>query len=199
MWSKRLYFGSTFLGETEFHHLCVFIGQKGIPDNLPDSWIHQGRQDLSEKGRGPEGMVLFTEGGRRETRGTNFRVTKNSPFQFHVDQKKPPFHPSYSFLPETKMTGAMAGGKKRSSKNAMASEEIVMMMMIMTLLQMLMMRVQTTLSGTQCRAPVPRPQMCQRASTDYHVSTELGLRNTVVITTLSISLKLSLCSLPSNK
>ena len=138
-------------------------------------------------------MVLFIEGGRRETRGTNFRVTKNSPFQFHVDQKKPPLHPSYSFLPETKMTGAIAGGKKRSSKNAMASEEIVMMMMIMTLLQMLMMRVQTTLSGTQCRAPVPRPQMCQRASTDYHVSTdstELGLRNTGVITTVSISIKL---------
>ena len=81
------------------------------------------------------------------------------------------------------MTGAMAGGKKRSSKNAMASEEIVMMMMIMTLLQMLMTRVQTTLSGTQ--APVPPPQMCPRVSTDYHVSTELGLRNTVVITTLS--------------
>ena len=102
---------------------------------------------------------------------------KKSSFQFHVDQKKPSRHPSYSFLPETKLTGALAGGKKRSSKNAMASEEIVMIvMMIMTLLQMLMMRVQT-LSGTRT-APVPPPQMCQRASTDYHVSTELRLHNT---------------------
>ena len=105
-----------------------------------------------------------------------------------MDQKKPSRHPSYSFLPETKLTGALAGGKKHSSKNAMASEEIVMiMMMIMTLLQMLMMRVQT-LSGTR-RAPVPPPQMCQRASTDYHVSSGLGLHNTVVITTLSDSIK----------
>ena len=59
-------------GETEFHHLCVFTGQKRVPDNLSVSWINQGRKDLFEKGRGAEGMVLFTEGGRRDMRGVNF-------------------------------------------------------------------------------------------------------------------------------
>ena len=58
-------------GETEFHQLCVFIGQKRILDNLPDSGLHQGRQNLPEEGGGPQGMVLSTEGGRGEPTLTN--------------------------------------------------------------------------------------------------------------------------------
>ena len=154
-----------------------------------DSWQYVCLLDQSGKeGFIWEGQRAWGNGSlywRWEERheGNHFLSHKEFSFQFHVDQKKPPYHPSYSFLHETKMTGAVAGGKKRSSKNAMASEEIVMMMMIMTLLQMLMTRVQTTLSGTQ--APVPPPPMCPRVSTDYHVSRYHGLRNTVVITTLS--------------
>lgn len=69
---QTLMFCFSFLGKTEFHHLCVFTGQKRVPDNLSESWIDQGGKDLSEKGRGPEGMVLFTEGKRKELRETNF-------------------------------------------------------------------------------------------------------------------------------
>ena len=65
------------LGETEFHQLCVFIGQKGIPDNLPDSGLHQGGQDLPEEGGGPQGMVLSTKGGRGEPMLTNCKSQKN--------------------------------------------------------------------------------------------------------------------------
>ena len=80
-------------GEIEFHHLCVFTGQKRIPDNLSVSWINQGRKDLFEKGRGPEGMVLFTEGGRRDMRGIIFWVTKSSHFSFMWIKRNPPTIP----------------------------------------------------------------------------------------------------------
>ena len=154
----------SLLDKRGFLTICLTLGT-----------IREGRIYLRRAEGLREWFSLLKVGEVKWVGGTNFWFTKTSPFQFHVDQKKPPRLPSYSFLPETKMTGALAGGKKRSSKNEMASDEIVMMMIvIMTLLQMLMMRVQTTLSGTR-RAMVPPPQMCQRASTDYHVSTVLSL------------------------
>ena len=105
----------SFSGETELNHFRLLTGQERLLDNLSDSGIDQGRKDLFEEGRGSPGLVLITQGGRRDI-GSVPWATKHSLFQFNVDQKKTSRQP-YSYLPETKMTGALAGGKKRYSKN----------------------------------------------------------------------------------